>query len=150
MNRVFLMVVTVFFLNISLFAGDGFYRKAKKHKEEFREIATYLISNNYHRNFVNAYLDIQVDTIQNIKLKNFCKKFRIKHLVIQGEYDYQGKTGKFLEDSVIVFGTKYVPVLGSRHEIIIDCTDEKKDWDNFEGYGQKQVRIEKGMYYFGH
>jgi len=150
MGKMFLVVLSVFFLNCTLYAGDGFYRKAKKHKQEFNEMTLYIISKGYHRYFSNPYLYIQVDTIKDTRIKKFCRKFEIFQLTIQGKYDYQGKSGKFVEDSVIIFERKYTPVIGARCEIIMDCSIEKKDYPDFEGYGQKLIRIEKGMYYFRH
>lgn len=150
MRKMLLVVTSIFFLISTLQAEDGFYRKAKKHKEEFSEIALYIISKGYHKNFSTAFLYIQVDTIEDKRIKKFCKKFDIHQLTIQGKYDYQGKSGKFVEDSVIIFERKYTPVIGPRHEIIIDCSTEKKDYPDFEGYGQKLIRIEKGIYYFRH
>jgi hypothetical protein len=150
MRKILLVVMAFLFLNCTLHAGDGFYRKAKKHKEEFKEIALYIISKGYHKNFSNAYLYIGVDTLEDVRIKKFCRKFNIHQLTIQEKYDYQGKSGEFVEDSVIIFERKYTPVIGPRHEIIIDCSIEKKDYRDFEEYGQKLRRIEKGIYYFRH
>jgi hypothetical protein len=150
LEKILLIAVSFFLFNSTVLAGDGLYRKAKRHKEEFSEMGLYIISKGYHRNFINHYLYIPVETIEDKRIKKFCKKFNIYQLTIQGNYDYQGKSGRFVEDSVIIFERNYIPFFGARHEIIIDCSTVKKDYPDFAGYGQKRIKIEKGMYYFRH
>ena len=127
--------------------GSGFLRKAKAHKKEFRQMADLLIKENYHKDFKEPVIFIDVAALQNEELKAFCKRFHIAEISIQ---NYEDKGYTVPMDSVVIFHREYTPVLGSRRDIIVDFALTDRSYSNFSEYGARLVKIDSRMYYYKH
>src|SRR5690242_1018490 len=101
-SKKLLFFLVLFIFNNSVKANCSFFKKVKKSQDEFIEMTRYIISNNYNKEFKYPILSIKVDTVSDTRIKQFCKKFDIDYIDIQGKYDYQQKNSKFVEDSVII------------------------------------------------
>ncbi|MBX2900743.1 MAG: hypothetical protein KF775_13900 [Cyclobacteriaceae bacterium] len=146
MGRYLLIIIGILF-STQILAND-FFRKAQKHKQEYKALAEYIIREGYHRNFSSLHYYFRLDTINDRIISNFCKKFKISEILIQGTH--VNKYDKVPSDSVIIFQRKHINVVGTRKEIIVDCSMEKKDYPDFKGYGQRLDRIDRGIYYYEH
>jgi hypothetical protein len=141
------LIATILIFCQGFMTVDNYLKKVIKYQEEIITISKKIEEEGYCNGYKKLHLYIDVNTITNNEIKDFCKRMKIKQILVRGAE----KENRFIpSDTTITFIKQYVPIIGIRKEIVVNMKTSDGNFENHQGYGQEVIRINDKIFYFKH
>ena len=128
-------------------SNDKFYKKLEQDTSTIRDISSYLINNNFHKEFKQEIIWVKIEDLKDKTIIKKCKELSIKEISIQGDKGIDYHRGVVPYQNVIIFELNKLPALSPHQVIIVDYSENNKVYPNINRSELKVKTIGENIYY---